>query len=940
MKLRKKIKFLFPLCALALAACVNEEIVLEASQSERGRAFAESFKSKFGDIDPNHTWIDGTVGNVLVTTDQKANVVVYGLGRSDGAVLRLKRCVVEGTQEVKFDIPSGCEKIVVRAWNENGSEYVTLDPKNEHQEATLLIASGTRAASFSALTPQARQLIPNVWNQYGSIAPWQTAIPNITGIRPKFDRCQNDVATRTEAGQPWVYSDANLGMCFYFQGSDSYWYNISMPSLDYECLLPASLFADENAFLEATGATEWQLLTLTQYQKRSDYMPLDPGGQYDSPSEEWGMRYIPAGDYYNFNTFGKSGSWWHHKGKGQFYTSNIDLGISASNPTGTNNGVRLANTDMFYNMELNDVVIDEIRKIVREAEGNHKVLKEFNNDQGLRTIEPGPVSVTWFYSETTTRDYVGYYYTEGDDSQAACDAAPKYLLLEATCTSRTEGDTFPLTYYGPDGTGTPTFTFPAGVNIHFFVMHGRDCAISEPTDINPHSGPNGNEVKWVPTGEGENEGSWQPIWQSNDPVTGWGPNAVIHPEYQGSRYDWLFYDTKKADNVSTAENGWTLNPYYCCYSHGGPINDQALYRIYDIQIGGTSEFGEPDRRITEEFNGVYKPMVAFNYAGYNVVGFEDTPVQQFNGLDWNDCVFIVNGNFRVRDYKSSDLAFSMCMEDLGDTEDLDYNDLYMVVLQGYEEIITYTTDPNQGVVSSTETYYAPPRVIVSKVGGILPIEISFAPDNGSPYAHLTQVLFDDVHAAFGPQYADQGRCTINTCDPSAPDAPNNIAAIRGSYNAGEIATVEFTDGAIVRCAHGLPEQTRMFDTSTFTSEDISSFSIIDNIPNFKIKVSFHDGEKLLVSGPKNVAVNKGGNTDCIPYAFWFPSTAPNEEWSAQHPETRVEPGYERQFIGDHLIGFNEWVAKQELHGQKTWYDWCWGSDQSWPDNSYTNGGGN
>ena len=1071
MKLRDFYTILILVGALAAVSCTNEELIVEASQSPRGRAFAEAFKARFDNIDPNHTWIDGTVGKVMVTTDEKANIVIYGIGRSDGTLLRLKRCVVEGTQEVHYDIPMGCKKVVIRAWNEHGNEYKTLDPTNENDEATLLISTGTRASHFTDLSPYPRQLIPNVWNEYGVMAPWQTDIPNIPGILAKFD-------TNT--------ADADLGWCFYFKGPDNNYHNINMPSkpFGYANWLPTSLFTSDSQFESLTGlsSTEYEKISLPNHalctppssltpnleyitsvssniwsnnnglvfdswgisttidrslfenakvndyivcyikDKDNSYNPIfkhvDTWGDfvdiqnyiehyYDdryklfigkigttealNELKRQGLRFqgrgftllsvdlvgtpFPGGEYYAFSPYGKRGSWWAHKrydsgnfnvewwddysekvlknemnSYGKFYVTNGMLENNTNNSYFYN---PRGDYENYYNIHLNNVVLTEIKNIMNRAEGNYEVLYNFNQDAGIKTTLEGPVSISWLITRTSTRDYIGYYYT--DDEHPDPDSAPKYLLMEGTCTNRTEGDTFPLTFYGfGEDDNTCTYTFPAGVNIHFFVLHGRDSSANNP---NPHSG-------------------WS-SWRTGDPARVEITETYINdegeeveetfnigdPSEHSNRVDWLFYDTNHADRIwdeeygrwatrtGDAPNGWTLNAFYCCYSHAGIVNNTPLNRIQDTGAWN-ADYATPSHEIYDYLEGNYKPMVAFKYAGYNVIGFEDTPWQNYgNTLDWNDCVFIVNGNFDIPDFSEKDLAFSMCMEDLGDTDDLDYNDLYMIVIQGYEEIHESVLNPETGEHEQVveNTLYQTPKVIVDMAGGVYQLKISYEDDMRS---HLNQILFDDVHKAFGRVYANDenkyvtdGRSTINTFDPGSYD--DNVTHIEPAYQAGEVSDVFFTDGAIVRCTNvrGLGDEAAnghietWFDANKFSSEDISSFSIIENIPNFKVRVTYDDGEEVLISGPKDVEVKIGGNTsDRIPYAFWFPSTAESEEESNENPDSRVHPGFERQFIGDYLDGFVEWVANQHAEGKNNWYNWQWGNSSAYEDFSPSGGG--
>ncbi len=867
MNLRKFLRMMIPVCALAAVSCTNEELILDASQTQRGREFAQAFKARFGEIDPNHTWVDGSVGKVTVTTDQPANIVIYGLGRTDGTLLRLKRCVVNGTQEVKYDIPAGCQKVVLRAYNNgnNFNEYKTLDPGNENDVADMT-AAGTRASNATTMeeymqqnNPRARQLIPNVWNAYtshGYPAPWQTTIPETSSLTLQYVDYSG-------------IDDNASGWNFFFRGTDGYLYNIhTWDQLnDY---MPVSLFTSIDEFHEKSGFTAadnvanggngYRIVTFAEGEKWTSHPSIAPGGGFES-----GRKY-PAGTYYNFAAYGKRGSWWKHDTDdyGKFYVTNMDI---TDSHTGTLSGVQ-----DYFKKTLNAEVISEIEKIV-VPDNQYDLLRPYVTDAGFTTLAPGPVTVTWFTGVTSTRDYVGYYYTTGEDTEAKEAAADKYLLLDAHSSSRQKGDTFPLTYY--DANGDASYIFPKDVNIHFFVVHGRGSSTNKP---HPHSG-----------------------------YTSWS---------SGNMNNWLFYDTTKSDG--TNENGWTLDAWYAAYSQGGAINDPAYNRLYD-------EDSKPDSRITSDFGGNYIPSMSFNYAGYNVIGFEDTPTGV--DLDWNDCTFIVNGNFEVKKWHQQDLAFSMCMEDLGGTDDLDYNDLFMVVTQGYEEITT-TGDV-------TETYYSAPKVMIPMAGGTLPLRIEFAPEDAT-YEHLTQTLFSDVHAAFGSGLTD---VAINTCLPN--EYSTNIRNITGTpdYN-GTPFTVDFADGATVKCANfkarndtEAEDVTTIFPGTLFTSTDIANFSILDHIPDFKIYVTYEDGEEMCISGPKNLQVGQDTSDEQkIPFAFWFPSTAESEQASADNPETRVLPGYERQFINTAIPGFAQWVANQNHTGTR-WYDWAWGYDTNWPENN-------
>lgn len=1001
MNLRKFLRILIPVCALAAVSCTNEELIVDASQSQRGRNFAEAFKARFDNIDPNHTWVDGSFGKVVVTTDEPANIEIYGLGRSDRVPLRLKRTVVNGTKEVHYDIPYGCKDVVMRAFNTHSNQYLTLDPTNANDDVKFYLNMETRGASMSYVNPltneaksvsaMPRQEIPNVWNQYGSIAPWQNNIPNIDGIIAKFDVCDHDMASYNSSTEKWEYRDEDLGWCFYFHHNknwpnqqsglnytqaNNYYFSIYSPSKPqgYNYWIPTYMFTDDADFEAKTG------LSSGEYEKKhenggnhANILPLKPDQSYDATSEQ-GILYFPAGDYYCFNAFGKRGAFWNHKDSkyGHFYVTNIDISGKPSDSEfeyRQAGGDYLRNTEVFYTSVLPTGLANALQDIVVTAENNPDLLKSFNTDEGLHTTAPGPVEVKWFYAETTTRDYVGYYYVKHINGESAesfrdrCDRAPKYLLLEATCTSgRTQGDTFPLTYYGDWESGQNTsgdFEFPAGIDIQFFVLHGRDSRANIP---NPHSG----QETWTNNGvtyKGNfNDFDGKPFWNAQDPTTSYGINAQIHPEWISSKYEWLFYDKDKDDpnNLIGKENGWTLNPYYICFSHGGKINEPAVNRISELEFGWNGNYhGKPthygviDHRIDEWYDGNYKPMVAFRYMGCNVVGFEDTPIEQYGAIDWNDCVFILEGNFNLPELDKGDLAFSMCMEDLGDTEDLDYNDLYMVVLQGWEQLADLGHG-DAGHVNNYTIHREAPRVIVDMLGGVLKQRITYEdPDKG-----YNITIFDDVHKAFGEDYADdeEGRVTINTINPDLTEGSGAVLYVNGDYENGNIADVTYSDGAIVRSTRGLAPLglSPKIYLNVEGKEDWSDFSIIENIPNFKVYVTYENGDEVCIynpnatnaaetgTGPQDKDVNMGVNKDRVPYTFWIPSNAQSEEEEAQQ-NNRVTPGAERQFIGDYFKKwataenpdpFGTWVANQNHTGRR-WYDWRWGSDGNWPDNKPT-----
>ena len=870
MDIKKLLGILIPVCLLSVTSCTNEEYIQEASQSQRGRDFREAFHAHFGNIDPNHTWVDGTVGTVTVTTDQEANVVIYGLGLEDHTLLRLKQCIVNGTQEVKYDVPMGCKSVVLRAYNSQLNEYKTLDPSNENEEAIMIPGMNTRAGDTQSTTihefiqrnpPRARQLVPNVWNGYGKIAPWETSIPNVNGVEGQV----------TKSGTSWLWR------FFYTIGNTKY--NIECNTYTHSsdvwlCLIPTGMFSSDEEFCQATGFTsaqmntEWQKVTISLNSNSRMTVTRTSGTQTTLVSNNRNRITtkdannsdvdIPAGNYYNFKLYGKYGAWWKNRGRvtGQTYVVNMDI---TNSTTGS-----LKDAPDYFTMELNETVVNDITRIIGDADNDYNKLAPYVTDAPFRTLAPGPVAATWFYGSGWINSYIGYYYTVGEDTPEKRNAAARYLLLDAgshqntgsgsTSSTRQKGDTFPLTYYGEDGTGQPTYTFPAGVNIHFFTTQSSY-----------------GFRKMTPATERD---------AAKHPSCVASYNWPTSHSYQG---DWLFYDQ--------GNGGWTINMWYNCYSEGGDVNTQALRRMPHWETNGYHT------NIDDVFHGNFKPCVAFNHAGYNIIGFEDNP--SAGNLDWNDCIFMLHGNFNIKNYNEQALSFTMCMEDLGNTNDLDYNDLVMNVTQGYVSFDDYYAGHRE--------YYSAPQVNILKAGGTLPLKVEFVSEN-SDYAHLNKVLFQDVHTAFGAAYSD---VAINTFDPTV----YNNGYFEGTYNDREVVSVTFEDGMIVKCVKGVPSVQTTWGTE-FTTTDIASFSILENISSFKVYVYYENGEVICVSGPKSTTQAGTGtnNDDKIPYAFWFPQTIDRA--------TTLPIAAERQFINDAVTGFNDWVANQQ--NKTKWYEFKWG----------------
>jgi len=884
MKIRNFLRILVPVCALTAVSCTNEELVLDASQTQRGRDFAQAFEARFGSIDPNHTWVDGTVGKVTVTTDEKANIVIYALGFNGNGLLNLKHTVVDGTAMVKYDIPLGAKNIVLRAYNNNGNVYKTLDPSKDNDEAVMTFNGGTRAMnSLNGVTAQMASEIPNVWNIYGSIAPYQTDIPAC--LEPVSTQVPYTSNGQTYYGRDWnfYYEIGGIKYNMYSQSYTIQGYNKTL----FRDYVPVNYFNGDEDFLNQTKLLAEDIGTYWQKVKvytKSEVVGQDPNNQWTKndyyievtdnngtnqyvveQANQWNSVAkikttvaasaetsvdLPEGvEFYNFMPFGKRGSWWIQQGQGfgHFYTTSMDL-------TQTTSGTLVNNN--YYHENLNQEVMAYINNMLAQAEDDPDVLMEYNTDAGFTTLEDGPVSITWIPSPSTTASYIGYYYTVGEETDAKLNAAPRYVLM-CNKAGYTQGDTFPLTYYGANyNQYNPDFEFPAGVNIHFFILHGRD---SSTNDTHPHSG--------------------YTSWTAKNQLSG----------------EWLFYD---------ANNGWTLDAWYLAYSQGGVVNEAPINRIYDNQ--GV----HPDPYIYTLLDGDYKPTVAFNYGGYNLIGFEDTPVKEWgNGksaLDWNDCIFLLNGNFDIKSVED-EIEYALCLEDLGGTDDLDYNDLYMTVKQ-----------PKTELLSSGTVIYDAPKFTVHQVGGTLPLKIDFTDGKHD------QTLFEEIHGAYGMPT----NVAINTTDKCGSE-PTDISFTSNGNDGVSPATI--------KCASGLGSRTATLEG--FDEEDANTYSIIENASAITVTVTYDDnttnveGDQAVIHIP-TIEEQKEG-TQKVPYAFIIPKVLTEKDASGKAKDNSAydtfTPPTERVYIGFKYPSFKTWVANQNANNSK-WYYFHWGASDG-TDNS-------
>lgn len=310
-----------------------------------------------------------------------------------------------------------------------------------------------------------------------------------------------------------------------------------------------------------------------------------------------------------------------------------------------------------------------LNNVVTTADNRKEILEPFTEDlEFMTTVEPGQVELTYAYSQTNSKNAIGYYYTEGPQTTESLKAVKKFILIPNMKEAEI-GDKFKLVYFGKNYDEEGTYNFPKDVQIHFFLA--REPANTRFAHI-----------------------------EKRDVATSYhldGSDAVL--DYT------LFEDV------------------YCAWLDYFYFSDSELNDV--VKNLNFSAFDFP-------------ATAAFSAMGQNCISFEDWP--EAGSIDWNDVIFTIDAPFG--DFKSFDetQSFFIAMEDLGDTEDFDFND---VVMRLSQTKTTIKRDNGTTVVVTT-----PAKATLMAAGGTMPVKVGYDKnDNG--VIDADEVIFNEVHEAFG-----------------------------------------------------------------------------------------------------------------------------------------------------------------------------------------------
>lgn len=307
------------------------------------------------------------------------------------------------------------------------------------------------------------------------------------------------------------------------------------------------------------------------------------------------------------------------QGWGEYYAIN-EWPYTNSDWSMTNNSLNQTGTMSlpYTKVQLNEIQEKAIKAIFGDTENTIK-LKEYTKDFSVYTKESGEITLTYVFGQTGGKGGLGYCYTK-ENTPEAIKAAPKYMLF-VNEQDLAAGQVYHLTYYGEDGTGTPSLTFPEGYYINFFVLTSTD-------------------------------GTGLSAWHTN--------------EYQ------IQTGIKDIGNYQTEPIYYTWNDVY-----GMDLAHQAIYSQHELN--------EPVKSHIGGNNYICASTAAWSTLGFNCLSFEDYPNADAVDADWNDICFLINApieDFKSYD-KSED--FIVACEDLGNQYDFDYNDVVYKISHIYQE---------------------------------------------------------------------------------------------------------------------------------------------------------------------------------------------------------------------------------------------------------------
>ena len=242
-------------------------------------------------------------------------------------------------------------------------------------------------------------------------------------------------------------------------------------------------------------------------------------------------------------------------------------------------------------------------------------LYPFTQNYKMVTAKAQEITLTGIFRNTSGSTALIYYYTAPNATTEQLKAADKYVLIPNT--ANIVGKEYKLVYYDPENNYAPSYTFPANVEIHFAL--------------------------------------------------------AINPSCYSAGVDW----TNETGNIDVNAMLGALISF----------SDEALNTEMFKNANAAGKYSEWTSMAS---SAVYK------YNGVNIISFEDWGGQftvtngvphitsGSNSIDWNDIAFAINAEFQtppppVEEEQEEGESWIIACEDLGDTDDYDFNDVVFKV---------------------------------------------------------------------------------------------------------------------------------------------------------------------------------------------------------------------------------------------------------------------
>ena len=254
-------------------------------------------------------------------------------------------------------------------------------------------------------------------------------------------------------------------------------------------------------------------------------------------------------------------------------------------------------------------------KLYTDTDDDITKLYPFTQNYKMVTAKAQEITLRGIFRNTAGNTALLYYYTAPGATTEQLKSADKYVLIPNT--QNIVDKEYKLIYYDPNNDYAPTYTFPANVEIHFALAINPSCM-----------------TKWV---------------------------------------NWT---NETGDIIANVMRGGLIS-----------FSDEALNTEMFKNANAAGKYGEWSSMAS---SAVYK------YNGVNIISFEDWGGQftvtngvphntsGSNSIDWNDIAFAINAEFQtppppVEEEQEEGESWIIACEDLGDTDDYDFNDVVFKV---------------------------------------------------------------------------------------------------------------------------------------------------------------------------------------------------------------------------------------------------------------------